>query len=102
MLKLLACLSIGKIVVSVFLSYRDYIPPNFHSVFLQGREGYFWRGYHWAFYLHITTGPAALLVGMILLNDRFRQRFPKWHRYLGRIQVVSVLFLVAPSGLWMA
>jgi hypothetical protein len=39
---------------------------------------------------------------MILLSERFRQQFPKWHRWLGRVQVVTILLIVAPSGLWMA
>jgi peptidoglycan biosynthesis protein MviN/MurJ (putative lipid II flippase) len=42
------------------------------------------------------------LLGIILISEQFRLRFPTWHRYLGRIQVPCVLFLVTPSGLWMA
>lgn len=51
---------------------------------------------------HIAVGPVTLIVGMLLLSDRFRQRFPNWHRYLGRVQVFSVLLVLVPSGLWMA
>ena len=102
MLKLLAIAMVGKIIVAVVLSYRDYMPPNFDSSFLQGREYYFYRGYHWAFYVHITSGPLSLLLGMILVSDRFRRRFGHLHRVFGRIQVICVLLLVAPSGLWMA
>lgn len=101
-LKLLACLLIVKVTVSVLLNYGDYLPPNFESEFLSGREYYFWGGYSWAFYVHIAVSPCTLILGMILLSKRFRLRFPQWHRNLGRIQVVGVLFLVAPSGLWMA
>jgi hypothetical protein len=39
---------------------------------------------------------------MLLLSERFRVRFPKWHRNLGRIQTANVLCVVTPSGLWMA
>ena len=39
---------------------------------------------------------------MILLSERFRLRFSRWHRILGRIQVANVLLLVVPSGLWMS
>src|SRR3954469_1330248 len=101
-LRLLAGVLILKVTVDVVLKYRDYIPPDFSSDFLRGRESFFWGGYHWAFYLHIASGPVSLIVGLILLSDRFRQRFPKWHRLLGRLQVVDVLLLVAPSGLCMA
>lgn len=95
-------LLIGKVTVAVMLGYSNYFPPNFQSDFLQGREGYFFGRYQWAFYPHIMSGPAALFLGMLLISERFRLRFPKWHRRLGRIHVLNVLFVVAPSGLWMA
>ena len=100
--KFLACLLILKIILGTVVSYRDYMPPNFESIFLEGRESYFFRDYQWAFYPYIISGPCSLLLGMLLVSDRFRQRFPKWHRVLGRMQVACVLLVVAPSGLWMA
>jgi hypothetical protein len=69
---------------------------------LRGREGHFFGAYQWAFYTHIVSGPVALILGLILIGERLRTRFPKGHRYLGRLQVACVLFLVTPSGLWMA
>ena len=101
-LKLLTCVLICKIVVVVLVSYRDYMPPNFGSDFLQGRDRYFHGSYQWAFYIHITSGPGSLVLGLILLSEQFRLRFSKWHRCLGRIQIANILLLVAPSGLWMA
>ena len=101
-LTVLVCMLICKIVVGVLLSYRDYMPPNFDSDFLQGRAHYFFGSYQWAFYTHITSGPCSLMLGMILVSEQFRRSFPAWHRYLGRIQVACVLLLVTPSGLWMA
>lgn len=98
----LAGLLILKVVGGVVLKYGDYFPPNFASDFLQGRETYFFGSYRWAFYVHTVAGPLSLILGMILISERFRLKFPKWHRSLGRIQAVDVLFLVAPSGLWMA
>lgn len=102
LLPFVTALLIMRVTVAVVLNYRDYLPPNFESDFLQDREHYFWKGYHWAFYTHLASGPLSLILGMILISDRFRLRFPKWHRYFGRIQAVNVLFLVAPSGLLMA
>jgi hypothetical protein len=98
----LAAILIGKVTLSVVVGYRDYFPPNFQSDFLLGRESYFWGAYRWAFYVHLASGPASLLFGTILVSERFRVRFPAWHRLLGRMQVACVLLLVAPSGLWMA
>lgn len=99
---LAAVLLVIKVTVAVLWGYRNYLPPNFESDFLRGRESYFAGGYHWAFYTHITAGPPSLFFGLILMSNGFRLRYPAWHRILGRIQVANVLLLVVPSGLWMA
>lgn len=101
-LVLLAGILILKVTSGIVLGYRQYFPPDFTSDFLHGREGHFWGAYRWAFYTHILSGPASLILGLFLVSDVSRARFSRWHRYLGRVQVACVLFLVTPSGLWMA
>jgi uncharacterized membrane protein len=101
-LRLLAGLLVLRVTAAVVVGYHNYLPPDFNSVFLHGRDGYFWGGYHWAFFTHIASGPLCLVCGTILISERFRLRFPKWHRLLGRVQVASILLLLSPSGLWMA
>ena len=101
-LTLLAVLLILKVTLSVIAGYRDYCPPNFESDFLRGRQSYFSGTYEWAFYAHIFSGPVSLVLGLILINEPLRTRFPHWHRTLGKAQAALVLFLLAPSGLWMA
>jgi hypothetical protein len=101
-LALVTALLVLKVAASVVIEYRRYFPPDFNSDFLQGRQSYFWGPYRWAFYTHVVSGPLTLLVGTILISDRFRARFPAWHRRLGRVQVASILLLLTPSGLWMA
>lgn len=101
-LTLVAAILILKVTLAVIAGYRDYFPPNFDSDFLNGREAYFFGSYQWAFYTHILSSPGTLIVGLILISDKFRLRFPVWHRSLGRLQVLCVLLLVTPSGLWMA
>lgn len=91
-----------KVTLSVVVGYHDYFPANFSSDFLRGRQSYFPGAYHWAFYAHILSGPVSLVLGLILVSERFRLRFPKWHRSLGKTQGMLVLCLVAPTGLWMA
>ena len=76
--------------------------PDFTADFLVGREATFYGSYQWAFYAHIASGPVTLLLGPVLLSDRFRRWSPRWHRLLGKTQVACVLLLVAPSGFWMA
>jgi uncharacterized membrane protein len=97
-----AAILILKVAVSVVVEYRRYFPPDFESDFLQGREPYFWSGYHWAFYCHLVSGPASLVLGLLLLNQLLRRASPAWHRRLGRIQGVCILAAVVPSGLYMA
>jgi hypothetical protein len=103
--RLLLCLLgllVLKVVVVTLLSYRDYLPPNFESDFLSGRDGYFFGTYRWAFYPHIASGPLSLVLGLLLSSEALRRRAPRWHRILGRVQVVCVLFFVVPSGFVMA
>lgn len=101
-LALLTSLVIVKVALSVLWGYRDYLPPNFSADFLAGREVYFWGAYAWAFYAHLVSGPTSLLLGLVLVSERFRHRWPGVHRRLGRVQAANVLALVVPSGLWMA
>jgi hypothetical protein len=98
----LAIWLICQTTVAILLTYRDYFPANFRADFLNGREPYFFGAYGWAFYAHIVSGPFCLISGLVLLSETVRRRFLAWHRRLGRVFVVSVLMVLAPSGLWMA
>lgn len=101
-LSLLAGALILKVLASVILKYQEYFPPDFTSDFLRGRERYFFGVYRWAFYAHIVSGPISLILGLMLISERFRVGFPNWHRALGRLQIACVVLLVTPSGLGMA
>jgi|SRR5436190_20462871 len=97
-----AVLLILKVTLSVVVGYRNYLPPDFNSDFLSGRESYFYGAYRWAFYPHLVAGPVSLFVGTILISERFRRSAPSWHRALGKLQIACVLLVLVPSGLWMA
>jgi hypothetical protein len=97
-----AGLLILKVTGSVVLGYSQYLPPDFDSDFLLGREAYFYGPYRWAFYAHLVSGPTSLVVGTILLSSQFRAWTPLWHRRLGRFQIACILLVLVPSGLWMA
>ena len=101
-LKLLMSVSVIRVTLLVFANYRRYLPPDFTSDFLQGRESYFFGSYRWAFYTHIVFGPLVLVLGTLLISHRFRNRWPRWHRIFGRIQTACILLCVVPSGSWMA
>jgi hypothetical protein len=98
----LSALLVLKVTLSVVIGYREYLPPNFEADFLLGREAYFWGPYASAFFAHLAVGPVSLVLGTLLISERFRRFAPRWHRRLGRVQVAGILLLLVPSGLWMA
>jgi hypothetical protein len=102
LLAVAAALLVLKVTATVVLGYPAYLPPDFSADFLLGRETYFWGHYAAAFYVHLASGPLSLLLGTLLIGDRFRQLAPWWHRRLGRLQVALILLFVVPSGLVMA
>ncbi len=97
-LRWLAVVLILRVLATILANYPDYFPPNFESLFLQGRETTFTGAYRVAFYVHILSGPVVLFNGLILLSEYLRRRHGGWHRRLGRIQVVVLLLFVLPSS----
>jgi uncharacterized membrane protein len=98
----LAVLLILRVLVAILANYPDYFPPNFDSLFLQGREATFTGAYRPAFYIHIFSGPIVLFNGLILMSEYVRRHHSGLHRFLGRVQVVVLLLFVLPSGVVMA
>jgi uncharacterized membrane protein len=91
-----------RVLAAILSNYPDYFPPDFDSLFLQGREATFTGVYRPAFYVHIFSGPIVLLNGLILLSDSVRRRYRGLHRWLGRVQVVVLLTLMLPTSIVMA
>ena len=54
------------------------------------------------FYVHITSSLWVLVVGLLQLVPTLYQWRPALHRRLGKVYVVSILALAAPSGLVLA
>ena len=101
-LRWLAVGLILRVLAAILANYPDYFPPDFDSLFLQGRELTFTGIYRPAFYVHIFSGPAVLLNGLILLSERVRRRHGGLHRVLGRVQVVVLLVFVLPTSVVMS
>ena len=101
-LKWLAAILIVRVLVGIVAEYPRYFPLDFESTFLKGRETTFRGAYRIAFFAHAVAGPIVLLNGLVLLNEKLRTRRPRWHRKLGRIQAILVVFVLAPSGIVMA
>jgi uncharacterized membrane protein len=100
LLRWLAVALVLRVTATILANYPDYFPPNFESLFLEGRERTFGGAYSVAFYVHIFAGPFALLVGLVLLSDFSRRR--RVHRVLGRVQVAVVLLCMLPSSVVMS
>lgn len=84
------------------MQYVRYVPPDFRSEFLIGRESYFWGLYALAFYIHIVSSPLALLAFLWQTNSWARTKYAKLHRDLGKWTLIIILTMVSPSGLIMA
>lgn len=97
LLRWLAVILILRVLGTILSNYSNYFPANFESSFLQAREQAFHGVYRIAFYLHIASGPIVLVNGLVLLMCSGQV-----HRWLGRVQAVTVLFLLLPSGAVMA
>ena len=54
------------------------------------------------FYVHISSALIVWLVGIPQFLPRIIDKYPKWHRNLGKIYVFGVLVFAAPSGLILA
>ncbi len=82
---------------TIYFSFADDI--NFLAVKQEVVHNVLWRT---AFYIHITGGMLALLIGPFQFIRRIRHRRRALHRNLGKAYMVSILFLAGPSGLFMA
>lgn len=98
----LSVLLILRVLLSILSNYPDYFPPNFDSLFLEGREDTFAGLYRTAFYVHIFTSPIVLLNGLLLFSNYIHRHHRGLHRVLGRIQVFVLLLFVLPSSVVMA
>jgi uncharacterized membrane protein len=102
LLRWLAVALVLRVTATILANYPDYFPPNFGSLFLEGRERTFGGVYSVAFYVHIFAGPFALLAGLVLLSETVRRRCGRFHRVLGRVQVCVLLLLMLPSSVVMS
>ncbi|MFO0796761.1 MAG: DUF2306 domain-containing protein [Gemmataceae bacterium] len=100
-LRWLAALLVLRVLAATLANYPDYFPPDFDSLFLQGREATFAGAYRVAFYAHVVTAPVVLLTGLLLMSRAVVRR-RRLHRVLGRGHVGVLLGLVLPSGAVMA
>jgi uncharacterized membrane protein len=91
-----------RVTATILANYPSYFPPDFSSLFLEGREDHFRGLYRFAFYIHIFAAPFVLLSGTLLLCERLLKPHRRFHAWLGRIHVLAILMLLVPSSLVMS
>jgi len=87
--------------VSLFIFAFSFLEPDFSKGFLKNKEILFDGIYKYAFYTHIFTAPFALIIATILILFRLEKsiKLVSVHKLLGKMYVLLVLCLAAPSGL---
>lgn len=81
----------------------QYIPLNLDVAFLRIKQDVIHnRLYQIAFFTHVYTSMFALLAGFTQFSLRIRTHYKEVHRLYGRVYIIVILALSAPSGLIMA
>ncbi|RZL46611.1 MAG: DUF2306 domain-containing protein [Pedobacter sp.] len=79
-----------------------YIPLDTQVAFLQIKqtevEGI--KAYLPIFYVHVYTAIFALLAGFTQFNNALLAKYKKLHSTIGYLYFISVVFLAAPSGIF--
>jgi len=80
----------------------QYIPFQNDVAFLQIKQTEISQipFYYPVFYVHVYSAIFVLLAGFLQLSSTILKRYPVLHRNMGRFYVLVVLFLSAPSGLF--
>jgi len=77
----------------------QYIPINTDVAFLRIKQDFIHLGYYRvAFFIHAIIAIISLAAGFTQFSKSIRTNYPKLHRYLGWVYIISVLFFIAPSG----
>lgn len=77
----------------------QYIPIDTDVAFLRIKQDYISKThYKTAFFIHVFFSLFCLLAGFTQFSIKFLQSFPKLHRILGYIYIISIILFAAPSG----
>lgn len=101
-LLLIAVAAFAGLMINI--TYPYLLPPFPTNIdFLETKQNVFhidiWR---WAFYIHISTSVLVILAGLTQFSNTILKKQPKWHRQIGKMYVIVILFISGPSGFVMA
>ena len=92
-------------VLSLLLVYNTlpYFSFNKEFSFIEERSFLFQSGlYSVCFYIHIFAGSVCILTALIQFSRYILKKSKAIHRWSGKVYVAVVLFLGAPTGLYMS
>ena len=95
----LVILFVGALTI---LKSFDYYQPDFNRGYLIGRSDYFHGIFKYGLYAHIIATPLVILIGTLQIFLRYEYRFPKLHRWAGRIYGGLILAFAAPGAIVIA
>jgi uncharacterized membrane protein len=87
------------------LAYNALSYINFDTTygFLQLKKNAIKTGWYLpAYYAHVLAAGLILLIGLFQIHPTLGLRWRKFHRTLGKIYVIGILFFSAPGGLIMS
>lgn len=80
-----------------YLAFQDNVA--FLRIKRTAREIPIWKV---SFYIHVFTSLFLLLAGFTQFSAAFLRKYRAWHRKLGKIYIIIILFLSGPAGFVMA
>jgi len=94
-------LSVFAILVGLYPLIYFFIDRKFGL--LQSKSNALLLDLYWntGFYTHIMLGGIGLLIGWTQFVDNWRNKFPKWHRNIGKVYIAACL-LSALAGIYIA
>lgn len=91
--------SVGFCTYLMVLITLQYIPIRYDVAFLNiKQEQIAYTHYKIAFFCHVYTSIFVLIAGITQFSIPLRKRYPKLHRALGKVYIVLILGVAAPSG----
>ena len=79
----------------------QYVPLNYEVSFLQLKTEINLFHYRLAFFTHVYSSIFVLLLGFFQFFPLIRKKYKQTHRIIGKLYVLIILILSAPSGLVM-
>ena len=93
------------ILLALSLAYNAMTYINFDPGFgfLKLKQRAIATGWYLPFYYsHVLIAGIILIVGLFQIHPKSNRRFPQFHRILGYVYVIGILFFAAPGGLVMS